>query len=492
MILAQYTIRTKQEYIFRTNRINEIVGASALISEIWGDLFRIATEIGLDVSRATESSGFDFDMHKNMNSKFISELFCGGGNLTVLYDSRTTYLELNKRFSYFVLSERAGMVPMAVCTNVTGDYCKDYKSLLVEAEKEKNRMNPARDCFILPFSKMDRNTFLPIAGEQYDFSVQREISYESAIKAKRGIELRDDSVKMIDDMVSKRGQESLLAVVHADGNNMGRKISRLLEADTDYSRCVKKMRRFTFDTAKAFTETGENAMAECKRELMKNNTKLKDNSFAYRVIVADGDDFTFICNARFAMEYTKAYLKAVCSYNGSEWKYSSCAGICIFHSHYPFDRAYSLAEQACDDGAKKMVHGRDDGSVEEGWVDFHYIHSGIGGNLSVIRKMQKTDEHMARPWLVTGETGSFRNYDNLDTIYGILKDYKITRTLLKEIGQAWESSKAAGRYSLERIISGKDELKNKLLSIMGNTDNLLSAIYDLSEVIDLWYEEVPV
>lgn len=46
MVLAQYTIRSKQEYIFRTNRMVEIAGASENISQSWNILFNQADEIG--------------------------------------------------------------------------------------------------------------------------------------------------------------------------------------------------------------------------------------------------------------------------------------------------------------------------------------------------------------------------------------------------------------------------------------------------------------
>ena len=55
-------------------------------------------------------------------------------------------------------------------------------------------------------------------------------------------------------------------------------------------------------------------------------------------------------------------------------------------------RAYTLAEQACDN-AKKPVH---ETHAEECWLDFHYLHSGIDGNLDNIRSWQKTDAQMAR------------------------------------------------------------------------------------------------
>ena len=490
MVLAQYTIRSKQDYIFRTNRINEIVGASKLIAEVWDDLFRIASENGIRVSR--ESAGkFVLDVNSEIAGETVIELFCGGGNLTVLYDDRKTYTKLNKLFSFYVMKERPGMIPMAVCTDVTGDYRKDYASLMAESEIEKNRMNPARDSFILPFSKMDRNTFIPVAGEKFNFSANTEMSYACAVKAKRGTELRDDNVKMLDDMITKKGQESLLAVIHADGNNMGKKIMSFLGDDSDYASCVGKMREFTSKTARAFADNGKTALAKCRNTLMEKYKKFPERSFAYREIVADGDDFTFICNARFAMEYTRAYLEEVDKFVECDWKYSSCAGICIFHSHYPFAKAYSLAEQACDDGAKKMVHVGGDESPEECWVDFHYIHSGIGGDLSVIRKMQRTENVMARPWLVAGRASNPRKLDNLDLLYKELKNNNVTRTVIKEIGQAWESSKPAGRQVYARMIGCKTDIKENLEKIVGgNVDDLLKALYDLSEVIDLWYEEV--
>lgn len=46
MVLAQYTIRSKQEYIFRTNRMVEIAGASENISQSWNILFTQADKMG--------------------------------------------------------------------------------------------------------------------------------------------------------------------------------------------------------------------------------------------------------------------------------------------------------------------------------------------------------------------------------------------------------------------------------------------------------------
>lgn len=495
MILAQYTIRSKQEYIFRSNKLVEIVGASANISHAWDVLFNCAERIGLKVLRVSNEP-FEYIQLTNMmdnikEAHFLVELFEGGGSLTVILDSMPTYVELNKKFSFDVLTKTPGMIPMSVCTKVTDNYKADYSSLMEKSEIEKNKMIPGRDTFILPFSQIDKSTFQPYAGERDACQSGDLLSYESQSKRKAGIKIRNESksVKLLDELISEKGKESLLAVVHADGNNMGSKIMTFLGDETDYTICVNKMRLFSQTTAEAFNHVGIEAMEKCKDKLKADNRnkKLKEAAFLYRVVVADGDDFTFICNARFAMDYTREYIKAVSEFK-SDWKYSSCAGICIFHSHYPFARAYSLAEQACEDGAKKMVHTGSANAPEEGWVDFHYIHSGIGGNLEIIRQREGTETSMARPWLLS-EDNHPRAYTKLIDLNKAFKSFKVSRSIITELGADWESSHSAGRQSLKRVCSKHQGLEKRLRSLFDDNDLLMMAIYDLSEVIDIWYEE---
>jgi len=48
-------------------------------------------------------------------------------------------------------------------------------------------------------------------------------------------------------------------------------------------------------------------------------------------------------------------------------KMSACAGVAIVRSHYPFARAYELAERLCQH-AKSVRHQQQDGSC---WLDWH-------------------------------------------------------------------------------------------------------------------------
>lgn len=507
-ILAQYTIRSKQDYIFRSNRVAEIMGASENISRSWDILFDQAVKAGKRIRRADGQKSFDMGETAeafDTQALHMVELFRGGGNDTVLFDSPESFYEVNRVFSRHLLKKYPGMIPMAAGVPYTGNYQKDYAKLMKESDREKNSMVPGQSSFILPFSMMDRNTFQPYSRVISYKDGPLRLTEESYSKRKRGKELgrEDPDVRLLDHMVTRKGEESLLAVVHADGNNMGSKISRMLKGITDYGICVTRMRHFTQDTAQAFTVEGLQAMYDCRERLRDTYRNVyRDSAFLFRKVIADGDDLTFICNARFAMEYVRAYLKSVQNYhvrNGSEWEYSSCAGICIFHSHYPFARAYSMAEQACDN-AKRKVHDRataesdqssgNGGFPEEGWADFHYIHNGIGGNLDSVRKQQGTAEHMARPWLIAGgRAGDGSRFDSLTELNRILLEYKVSRSDIKAVGGECESGISFGKHELIRIYGHHGGLKKEVEAKFPDRDRLMRMWYDLAEIYDLWFKE---
>lgn len=496
MVLAQYTIRSKQEYIFRTNRMVEIAGASENISQSWNILFTQADKMGKKLRRVSKNIPFCMEEVKRLfDERKLNgiELFCGGGNDTVLYDSIETYLEVNKAFSRFLLENYPGMIPMAVACEYSGDYDKDYANLMKQSDIEKNKMISGQSDFILPFSMMDRTTFQPYSDIISIAESSVRVTDEAKAKRKAGLKIReqDETVKLLDDLITKKGEESLLAVVHADGNNMGSKISEMLTDKKDYDSCVNIMREFTADTAKAFGKSGLDAMQKCQQQLKEDyKGKYDEKAFFFRKIIADGDDMTFVCNARFVMDYVRAYLEAVQNYNNKgekEWRYSSCAGICIFHSHYPFARAYSLAEQACE-SAKKNVHG--ECIKEESWVDFHYIHNGVGGDLDQIREHQSVSGCMARPWRIGTKANTDRkDYSTLQILADIMKENGVSRSDIKTIGSELEDSYSYGKFELNRVYGHHRNLQNEIKEKLkiDKEEDLLPIIYDLSEVYDLWF-----
>ena len=506
MILAQYTIRSKQDYIFKTNRVLEIVGASEHIAGIWEELFKIAEASSLKFQRTDTkfSMGSIAKAFEERALDFV-ELFCGGGNETILFRSQETYRKLNRAFSYKLLTKYPGMVPMAVSVTAEGNYSADYASLMKASDAKKDIMEPHWNMFTVPFAMMDRSTFQPYSTVKKLGNSEVRMSDESCSKYETGLQLRNKNsdIRLFDEMISKKGVESMLAVVHCDGNNMGMKIMGMLHGESSYDLAVEHMREFTHATADCFETHGEAALKACRKALEEKykkkiaERKLKKSSIAYRRIIGSGDDVTFLCNARFVMDYVKAYLDSVQNYGkekNCKWNYSSCAGICIFHSHYPFSRAYSIAEQACDYGAKKKIHNisaENSSVVEQGWVDFHFIHSGIGGDLKEIRRYQGTEDCIARPWLVSGDdTNEVFNYERLLKLRNTITELNVSRSSIKTVGSAYERSAGAAKKELIHLYGHTEGLENKLTELFENEDDRLKALYDFSEIYDLWYGEV--
>lgn len=472
--LAQYTVRSKQAYIFRTNRLVEVTGASALISGAFELLLECAAEAGLKVRRADAGEFRLAEVIAAFDSGDLqaAELFVGGGNDTLLFNDEESFRALNAAFTYRLLRDFSGMTPLCVGIPVQAeDYQADWAELMQKLEREKNQvaMNVTP---VAPFAMMDRVMWQPYT-ETVDRGNERvRLSAESFAKWKYAVEhgLVDEDARFLDELVTRRGEESLLAMVHADGNSLGQKIRAALGDHRDYDFCVNELRRFTAGIADAFSGRGRAAVDGASEK------------YAVRWVVHDGDDVTFICNAREALRLTRIFLQAIPE------KFSACAGICVFHSHEPYSRAYELAEDACE-RAKWEAH-RADG--EECWLDFHFMQGGNPGGLDEIRERQGTRERMARPWRLTG--GDMRCVELLDSIAGALRENGVTRGNVKALGDAWEESEAEGRAELRRVYFRAPELRSSLRDVFKlrtraevTDELLLPMIYDLAEFYDIWF-----
>ena len=544
-VLAQYSIRSKQAYVFKTNHMQEIIGASSIIEDTFNFLFQSAQEspVPLKVQRIKDGNKeirFELaDVLKNFSDRSLDmvELFIGGGNDTVLYRNRECFVRANQHYTRNVLEQYPGLLPFCVGVEVSfddspeGDYERDYQKLMAEADRQKNRMLVGRGYLSLPFSQMDRTTFTPISRLMYYRSDKGmvELTEEAAVKRERQMERRNKNLlieaesRYLDDLVTEKGEESLLAIIHVDGNNMGMKIQQRLDYEHSgrgYDRCIRIMRDFTEEIDKVFQEDGKDALdnelksasEEARIARAKGEKALPEEAFSIKYLVRAGDDFTFICNARLALRLTRAYLAGVSS--SKKGKYSSCAGICIFHSHYPFAQAYALAEQACDN-AKKTVHDsaakNSSQPLEQCWLDFHYLRSGTGGDLKEIRQQHRTDQAMMRPYLVCGYTLDGKKLQEksikeeskyigkLDQLYQYLRDFDVSRSKLKMLGAMCEVDFHEALLTWDDVCShtpavaaadGRKKtltLKNEANKLFSGNEELLRTVYDLSEIYDIWY-----
>ena len=159
------------------------------------------------------------------------------------------------------------------------------------------------------------------------------------------------------------GDSNFIAVVHIDGNGMGKRVQDFYDRQKDLSWDDFKKQVNDFSTAiaddftDAFYEMNEKVDEAIQKgflndlNLQKSQSETEERYFPVRRLITSGDDICFVCDGRIGISCAKAFIKALTrkknKADGEE--YHACAGAAIVHAKYPFFRAYDLAEIQCAD-----------------------------------------------------------------------------------------------------------------------------------------------
>ncbi len=352
-VLAVYDVRGIQSYIYRTNKIKEIVGASVIVENIITDgLNNIIDHRGLDKKHYI----VDWENEENMayldDPKVMMQvMFIGGGNAYVLYRNGEICSEFNRALAMYILNQTYSLNPAVAVVQKTAHYEKDYKALNLELQRIKMTMPETKPVGALPIVMTNPQTGYAITN--YDYASKKPLDKESYLKRQafpNGV-----SEKLLDNMVSEKGDSSILAIVHIDGNSMGSRIKGLIEGVDDYKEAVKTMRRISKNIKTSFNKVYD--------DMCKVIDAYEPSKTLHRKIIVAGDDITFIVQAEIALSAAEYFLKQIVKYNlynnenlskeenCQKYGFSACAGIAYMNSHFPFSDGYEVAE-ACVSSAK--------------------------------------------------------------------------------------------------------------------------------------------
>jgi hypothetical protein len=259
----------------------------------------------------------------------------------------------------------------------------------------------------------------------------------------------------LDQLGKAQGESGHIAVVHIDGNSMGEQIKTILADCSDYSSSKKIMAELSVKIETAFSET--------LRKLVQKLCQISSNNqgnLPIRPIITTGDDVTFVCRGDLGLWLTEQFLMLLPNeLSGDGWKLplSACAGIAIVKSHFPFYRAYQLAEQLCASAKlkAKSLCPEDPGN----WLDFHIVQGGVTTELTPLRhthyNLKSTQapnpiNHQSgnrgdrlqypqfnllwRPWCIRGEFDALYQWKNLVQIIRDFQNWPNSR--VKELRNA--------------------------------------------------------
>lgn len=241
-VVAMYDIRGIQKYIYRTQKVKDAMGASALVENIIEDALKEATK-----GYEAELKWHDKEEALPFVEKDIAcqVLFIGGGNAYVLFQKEEICKEVNQVMSRYILEKTYSLQLASAHVPKSENYSEDYKRLHEEMNCVKANIKNAKPIGALPIMQTEIKTGYPLTViDEQEGLVSTETKIKNDNKRKR---ISEDDEKIFDNLVYEKGIDSNLAVVHIDGNNMGLRIRNLIQDKASYEDAVNEMRKICDD-----------------------------------------------------------------------------------------------------------------------------------------------------------------------------------------------------------------------------------------------------
>ena len=418
-----FDTRSIQKYIFSSSRLKTQIGASYLVDRVFDDvLLPVIREVcgAAELDDATWREVVSPDWTAMPQKARVA--YIGGGNAMILLraDAGEAAAEIVRRFSKELLVRCPGLQTGAAIGTVDlasdGSWPPKTANRTALIQKLKEQQNTAFPLTTIPY------TGLTLAADgadetatSYDTSRERYIAESEAAKlrvsmpnpeggarqpAKAEKALLEKLTSVLTDEeksrfmenavfpseLDKLGQketENYIAVVHIDGNNMGRKFADL----ATLSAYKNKSQEIRTATIRAFAELVLSMKEDSFPFLAQRKDAEGKRYLPVRPLILGGDDMTFVCAAKVAFDCTEFIMKSLLA-KGVD----TCAGVAILPTAYPFFRGYEIAEQLCDSakGRMRKLANEREGLREEAscWIDFLRLHGEQAPTLAEIRRQE--------------------------------------------------------------------------------------------------------
>ncbi len=499
-----------QKYIFGSNNLKQIVGASAIVNWATKDLvYERLEKLG---NTNIENKDINGDKHIDEEDLKAELIYAGGGNTLIIFKDKDIAINFIKGLTKKILTKAHGLDVVCIHREFEWDNNDLAKQIVPDTLKElsKKKMSRQRclpvmglgvtaDCHYtgLPAVEYRKETLediKPNAGDGSNRRVSREVSdklkfYNSKeipfeLRAKKSFTAMFDEIEdynyeffsSFNDIGSKH-ESSFMAVVHADGNGMGKRVIDLANNCNDNREYITNMRAFSIsvqdqnvsalkDVLKCLIDTIEYHLKEDTdlkidtelkrifRDMVGNGNK---KILPFRPIIVGGDDITFVCDGRLGLTLTELYLRKVTGKNLPDGKpISARAGVAIVKSHYPFSRAVDFAEELAA-SAKDLIKENETENHKPSAMDWHFAAGGTLESLKALRERSFTvssGKLYMRPVFINNvEPPEWQTWNNFVDIMDVFND----RT--DNNGKKWKDSRNKLKFLREALLRGEEEVK---------------------------------
>ncbi len=411
-------VSQKQAYIFSSNKLRKNIEASAVIAHVTSPYF------------FKELSGVQYSEH--------NLVYSGGGHTVLIFDEENSAKCFIKAVTKAAMEKYPGLELFGTYLETEDEpTSKDLLKLSQKLEKKKSLRKASfhQGSFGIEKVNTENNSIEPlmINGKKLERSIPDE-------EEKTDQELSPDGFQRafeFEKMSAKNGDNNFLAVVHIDGNAMGKRTVQITDKlGTEWASLKTSLDEFSrsidMDFKNSYKEMCEVVADKISPDGELVNLQLqKDDSsgkfyFPIRRIITAGDDICFVTEGHLGLECARIFIEKLSKKeNAVDHKgYAACAGVAIVHRKYPFYKAYELAELLCSN-AKKYISttAGPDAAAQNSAIDWHIEFGELQDTLDEIRSNYKADDGSRmelRPYIICGD-GSVTDKDNARDYYKFKK-----------------------------------------------------------------------
>ena len=460
-----------QEYVFASNQLAQNIGASELVERTTGEwLVDAFANLGISHNIAWSlEKGVQYEngIIPTVNAEVV---YAGGGNAVILFADDNQAVQFINSLSRRVLNEARGLQMISVRKSFhwgnddgTGD---SLAVALADLRKQAFAHKLSRPvstplpglavtaaCAYTSLPAVGYNTDPALVGDEIAERMQR-LKEEQLISKEVADKLRaepqgKERLHAILPQVRKggygfvydfdefgdKGESSYIAVIHTDGNGMGNRLDDIAAHYGNPSQnrtYINALRAFSLSVREraqiALNDTVNHLLTGLSKTTAFQARRRGDTALLpFRPIVFGGDDVTFVCDGRLGLDLAAHYLRIFAEGQLADEKPAYArAGVAVVKSHFPFSRAYALAEDLARSAKHaiepcKKLTGKESATV----MDWHFSTTGVIRGLEDIRdqdyRARTGKSLLMRPISLEPQSAMWRNWANFISLVANFK-----------------------------------------------------------------------
>lgn len=442
------SIQGIQSFIFQTNKLKEIVGASELVEQICTQEFE------------------KFCLNSQIPIKPENFIIKAAGNIKYLFDYKSDCEKVVRAFPMYIANLAPGITISQAVVPLETNLPDAIDELEKQLKAQRSKVSMPIETGFMGLERERRTGNIGVFQEQDSEEIisnatKVKIDYSKNAQVFKSVSgdvgINSDNLPLDVEKITAERENSWLAIIHADGNALGILLQTLGRKLKENELSEEKV-KIAFSTfSKNLDLATKNAAQTAFRKVVEKTwTQDKLPFYPIRPVILGGDDLTVIIRADLALDFTVEFLKAFETQTKEQFEFlakdyqvkdfdqgiTACAGIAYIKDKYPFHYGVHLAELLT--GKAKKFSKKDGNTIPPSSLAFYKVQSSFIESLEDMAEKTLT-AHVSGvsfdygPYLIHSDKGE-------PTVDMLLEK-------LKELAKEPENDKSKGISKLRQWIS---------------------------------------